>query len=60
MRCNCSSGKEVFKCRDSAVEFNKGFGKLHGIYFSVYKCKECGYWHLASKGSGKKKAKRIR
>ena len=50
----------MFQCRDSAVEFNKGYGRTHGMYFSVYKCHECGHWHLASKGKQGKKVKRIR
>ena len=53
----CSTGKESFKYQADAVEFNKMFGATRGIYFNMYKCPICGYWHLTSRRSNRKHRK---
>lgn len=53
----CSTGKESFKYQADAVEFNKIFGATRGIYFNMYKCPICGYWHLTSRRSNRKHRK---
>jgi hypothetical protein len=52
---NCVSGKRVYESHDMAVEalveartrytYSSGNGPI-----AVYKCDECGFYHLTSKG----------
>ena len=55
----CTSGKDTYKCQRAAVDYNKGYGRVHGIFQNVYKCSECGLWHLSSRSKKGKKVKRI-
>lgn len=44
---NCSSGKSAFTSRESADHASKAVVG-GGRKLRVYRCKECGMWHLTS------------
>jgi len=47
-------GKEVFKSASEAQAYAK---KIRGKFMHEYQCRDCGYFHLTSKGSGTSKRK---
>ena len=56
MLVNCVTGKVCYETRDEAIQalINNWIEKNHRIGMgpiNVYKCPECGNWHLTSKGS---------
>ena len=55
--CYDSTGKKKkkqYKTYEEAEEQQKVALKERGLKLDIYKCEDCGYYHLTSRGWGKK------
>ena len=58
----CTSGKITYTTRKTARSGRRELQKIHEKKFEVYKCSECGKFHLATKttyGKSKKERKTV-
>lgn len=42
--------KTAYKSKTEASEYNKYVGRNKGIWHNIYKCSECGFYHLTTRG----------
>jgi hypothetical protein len=50
----CNTGKNSYKTRKEAIDFNIAIGRKTGEYHYIYRCIICGDYHLATRECNKK------
>jgi hypothetical protein len=51
---NCPTHKKAMD-KKSAISLKNLTMRLHHIEMKEYECKQCGWWHLATKGNNHKR-----